>query len=122
MQYFNCTNCPNADPNADPDGDGLNNQAEFLAGTNPTNSASGLEIISALPQGNDVTITWRTGGGSTNVVQATGGDVGGNYATNFTDISSPIAIPGSGDVTTNYLDAGGATNVPSRFYRIRLAP
>ena len=120
--HFGCTNCAGANATDDPDGDGMDNLAEFLAGTDPNNSASGLRIISALPQGNDVMITWKTGGGSTNIVQATGGDVSGNYATNFNDISGPIVIPGSGDVTTNYLDLGGATNMPSRFYRIRLGP
>ena len=73
-------------------------------------------------QGNDVVITWTTAGTHTNAVQATPGDGNGGYATNFTDISSPIIITGSGDVTTNYTDAGGATNAPSRYYRLRLVP
>jgi len=47
---------------------------------------------------------------------------GGNYTTNFADISGLIILPGSGDVTTNYIDVGGATNVPSRYYRVRLSP
>jgi hypothetical protein len=119
---FGCTNCSQADAAADPDGDGQNNMAEFLSGTNPTNSASVLRIISALPQNNDVVVTWQTAGGRTNAVQATVGDANGGYSTNFTDISGLIVLPGSGELTTNYLDAGGATNVPSRFYRIRLVP
>jgi len=53
-------------------------------------------------------------------VQATNG-IGGNYATNFTDLSSQIILTGSGNVTTNYLDMGVATNSPFRFYRVRLA-
>ena len=121
-QFFGCTNCPQADAAADPDGDGQNNMAEFLAGTSPTNSASALRILSALPHNNDVVITWRTAGGRTNKVQATAGDASGGYTTNFIDISDPFIIPGSDDTTTNYTDDGGATNVPSRFYRVRLVP
>jgi hypothetical protein len=56
------------------------------------------------------------------VVQATAGSPGGSYSTNFLDLSPLIIITGSGDTVTNYLDSGGATNVPSRYYRVRLAP
>ena len=127
MQYFGCTNvaiCPQADATADPDGDGQNNLAEFLSGTDPTQSGSALRIISGVTQGADVMLTWTTAGGYTNAVQATGGDVNGGYTTNSIDITtSPhIIIPGSGDATNDYVDEGGATNVPSRFYRIRLVP
>jgi PKD repeat protein len=122
IQYFGSTNNPAAAPNADPDGDGQDNLAEFLAGTNPTNSASGLHITSVAASGSDVVITWSTAGGVTNVVQATAGDGNGGYSTNFTDLSGPIAIIGSGDMTTNYTDVGGGTNVPARYYRVRLAP
>jgi len=122
IQYFGSTTNPAAAATADPDGDGQNNLAEFLAGTNPTNSASGLHITSVAPSGNDVVITWSTAGGVTNVVQATAGDGNGGYSTNFTDLSGPIAITGSGDTTTNYTDVGGGTNIPARYYRVRLAP
>jgi len=86
-------------------------------------------LFSALPfsitgidkEGNNMRISWQTPGGVTNVVQVANGVVG-NYATNFTDLSPEIILPGSGIVTTNYLDVGGATNIPSRYYRVRLAP
>jgi PKD repeat protein len=122
LGYFGCTNCPQALPSADPDGDGQNNAAEFLSGTDPTNSASGLRVVSTVRQGNDVTVTWTTAGGFTNAVQATAGNANGGYTTNFTDISGPLIISGSGNVTTNYTDIGGGTNNPSRYYRIRLVP
>jgi PKD repeat protein len=122
LSHFGCTNCPQAAASADPDGDGQNNLAEFLAGTNPNNSSSGLRILLVARQTNDMVIRWATAGGRTNVVQATAGGANGGYTTNFTDISAPIMIPGSGDVTTNYSDSNGATNGPSRFYRIRLMP
>ena len=35
----------------DADGDGMNNRAEYLAGTNPTNSASKLQLEALLPNG-----------------------------------------------------------------------
>jgi pectate lyase len=122
LSHFNCTNCPQADATADPDGDGLNNLAEFLSGSDPNNSSSGLRIISVTPQNNgDMLITWTTVGGHTNAVQAT---AGGGYNTNYVDITTPphIIVSGIGDVTTNYTEGGGATNAPSRFYRIRLVP
>jgi len=124
LQYFTCTNCPQAAATADPDGDGQNNLAEYLAGTDPTSSTSALRIISAVRQGNDIAISWSTAGGHTNVMQVSAGDGNGNYATNnFADISgSTTIVSGSGNAITNYTDVGGASNTPSRFYRIRLVP
>ena len=40
MQYFTCTNCPQADPAYDADGTGQNNQFKYVAGLDPTNPAS----------------------------------------------------------------------------------
>ena len=124
LQYFGCTGCPQADGNADPDGDGMSNTNEFLSGTDPTNNASVLRIISTVRQTTDVVIVWTTAGGHTNAVQANSGDANGNYTTNFVDITTPphVIIPGSGDATNTYVDGGAATNGPSRFYRIRLVP
>jgi hypothetical protein len=122
VQYFGSTTNPLAAAGADPLGKGISNTNQFLVGLNPTNPASVFQILRIVPQSNDVVIIWATGAGHTNVVQATGGDVNGNYATNFTDISGPLAIPGSGDTTNNYRDVGGATNAPARFYRLRLRP
>ena len=70
-------------------------------------------------QGNDVSVTWITPGGWTNVVQVANGLGGTN---NFSDRSSSILAVNGDIVTTNYLDVGGAINHPSRFYRIRLGP
>jgi autotransporter-associated beta strand protein len=122
INYFGSTNNPAGAADADPDGDGMSNTNEFLAGTNPTNSLSALRIIAVAGQTDDVTVTWTTAGGKTNAVQATAGGPGGDYTNDYTDISGLIILPGIGDATTNYLDVGGATNIPSRYYRIRLAP
>jgi autotransporter-associated beta strand protein len=120
--YFSSTSNPAAGSEADPDGDGMSNTDEFLAGTNPTNSLSGLRIISIVPRDNDVVIVWTTVGGRTNAVQATAGVVDGGYTAGFVDLSGLIIISGSGDTTTNYVDVGGVTNGPARYYRIRLVP
>src|SRR5207245_1316483 len=90
---------------ADPDGDGMSNLQEFLASTDPTNSASFFHIVSIARQGGDILITWTCGGSRTNVVQGTS-DLG----INFTDMSSNLILSGTGDTLTNYLDAGGVTN------------
>jgi beta-glucanase (GH16 family) len=104
--------------NADPDGDGMSNLQEYLAGTDPTNGASFFHIISVAPQGNDMLITWMSGGGVTNVVQATT-----NLALGYSDISTDIVTAGTGTSLTNsYVDPGGATNNPNQYYRIRLGP
>jgi len=115
LQYFGCTNCPKAAATADPDGDGQDNWAEFLAGTDPTNGASAFRITAVAQEGNDIRVTWTTAGGRTNVVEATS-----NLTNSYSSISSNIVISGSGDQTNSYLDVGGAINGPTRFYRVRL--
>jgi hypothetical protein len=105
---------------ADPDGDGLSNLQEFLAGTDPTNSASALRIISVARQGGDILVAWTMGGGKSNALQVASGNPGGGYATNnFADI---FLVTNTVGTATNYLDIGAVTNFPSRFYRVRLVP
>jgi hypothetical protein len=104
----------------DPDGDGMSNLQEYLAGTDPTNSASSFHVISVLPSGIDLLVTWMTGSGRTNALQATAGDASGGYNTNnFTDI---FIVTNTIGTVTNYLDVGAATNAPARYYRVRLLP
>jgi T5SS/PEP-CTERM-associated repeat protein len=100
--------------NVDSDGDGLTDLQEFLAGTDPTNSASAFRITSVAQEGNDVRVMWMTAPGKTNALQATSESV-----TNFTDIFTVTNTVGS---TTNYLDVGAVTNWTTRFYRVRLVP
>jgi hypothetical protein len=101
----------------DADNDGMSNLAEFLAGTNPTNAASNLRLLSASNPGNGTRLTWTVVGGKSYVVQ-TAATLGA--ANSFTDLSPVIPALGSGESVTNFLDA--ATNAPTRFYRIRLGP
>jgi PKD repeat protein len=124
QQYFACIGCAQAAGNLDADGDGISNTNEFLAGTNPTNSLSGLRIISVVRQATtNMVITWNAVGGKSYVVQTNAPPASGSYTNNFADLSSSIGpIPGSGDTTAVYTNWAGATNAPSRYYRIRLVP
>jgi hypothetical protein len=92
--------------------DGLQINAENV---NPPPPAGVFSVTNVTVQGNNVSVSWNTIGGETNVVQAAKGT-----PTNFADIS-PAIVAGGGDLTNaSYVDVGGATNPPGRFYRVRL--
>ncbi len=106
----------------DADGDGMSNLQEYLADSDPTNSASLLHIISVQLAADDVIVTWMGGGGTTNMLQYSSGANGG-YTNNYMDIPPQLILPALGtSIITNQIDFGGATNGPSRFYRVRLVP
>jgi T5SS/PEP-CTERM-associated repeat protein len=105
------------DAENDSDGDKMSNLEEYLAGTNPTNAASCLQITSQTISNHSVNVSWKAVGGKSYVVQKSPSPTAG-----FTDLSPAIPIPGTAEITTNYLDVGAATNWSGRFYRIRLGP
>jgi GH25 family lysozyme M1 (1,4-beta-N-acetylmuramidase) len=115
-QYFGSNS---ANPNADADNDGMSNLSEYLAGTNPTNSASGFRMLAAVRTNNDIRLDWTTVGGHRYAVQIRTNSIGSPAA--FLDVSPVISVPGSNEGSTNYVHLGGATN-PAAFYRIRLVP
>ena len=92
---------------------------EFLAGTDPTDSASAFRITSIAHEGADFRITWMTGIGRTNALQLAPGDASGSYLNNFNDL---FIVTDAVSTTTNYLDFGATTNGPARYYRVRLVP
>ena len=99
----------------DSDGDGMPDDQEIIAGTNPTNNLSLLRITSVTTEGDDTRVTWSTAGGRTNVVQVT------SDLSSYSNISPNIVITGSGDAITNYLDPDGVIQT-QRFYRIGVVP
>jgi len=117
LAYFGCTNCLQAAAQADPLGKGISNFDQYRIGLNPTNAASLFQILSVAQTSNDLSVTWQSVGGCTNLLEAAL-DLAGTY----TNASPNIIIAGSGETITNYLDIGSATNGPTRFYRVRFVP
>jgi hypothetical protein len=105
------------DPGNDPDGDGFTNLQEYLAGTDPTDSASFFGITAVAREGDDIRITWQTAPGRTNALERTAGSAGG-FTNDFAGITNIIAATS----VTNVLDVGAATNSPAFYYRVRLVP
>jgi hypothetical protein len=114
------TNAPGSCASCDADGDGFNNLQEYLAGTDPTTSASAFRITSVTRTGANLLVTWTMGSGKTNALQVTPGDGKGNFSTNsFTD---RFIVTNTVGTVANYLDIGAATNMPAGYYRVRLVP
>ncbi len=118
IQYFGSTNAPSADAGADPDGDGQDNLAEFLAGTDPTNSAAYFHIMAIASESNGVRITWATGPGRTNALQSSPGAPSVGYSNNYADI---FIVTNTTGTVTDYLDVGAVSN-PAGYYRVRVLP
>jgi ELWxxDGT repeat protein len=79
-----------------------------------------VQITGLRRQGNDMSISWTSPGGLTNVLQTSAGNVGGGVTNNFADRSTPLVAPAGDMVLLTYLDVGGATNTAARYYRVRI--
>ncbi len=112
-QYFPLFTAPEAGPNADPDGDGYNNQAEYISGTVPTNSLSLLKIESVTLTGDGSTITWQSAPQKRYQVWSRLDVAGDPWQT----VGTPVLAT---DSLTQFIDVS-ATN-SFRFYRIQALP
>jgi hypothetical protein len=103
------------DPNADPDGDGMSNKQEYLAGTNPNDANSDLEItsISASTSGSTATITWESVLARSYYIQKRL-DLSPSFS--WTDSGLGL-IPSDGASTTRMVVDSTA---PFRFYRVEV--
>ena len=114
MLHFGCTNCPQAAATADPDGDGMNNNQEFGAGTDPTDSRSRLRIFAFNVESGHPVLSFES-------------LLGNHYGFEFSDNLglgpwTPLNtnIWGRTDATT-VTDPNAASH-PQRFYRVRTQP
>jgi len=95
----------------DPDGDGFSNLQEYLAGIDPTNSASTLQITSITRQPNgDNVVVWTSASGKNYQLYAT---------TNLAGAYAPVGgtIPSAG-ATTSYTDTG--VTDATKYYKVKV--
>lgn len=111
-QYFPVFTSASAAPTADPDGDGFNNTAEYLSGTDPTNALSLLKVNKVVQDGTGATITWQSGVGKRYQILSRANFSPAQWVTNTT-------VSGTG-ATTQYKDLTGTTGF--RFYRVQAVP
>jgi hypothetical protein len=97
--------------NADADHDGLNNLAEYLAGTNPTNPASNLGVkMLSVTKSNTVTVSWASVAGKSYWVERATNFPGSFHTVLQTNIA---ATP-----PTNTLNDTAILPGKTRFYRV----
>jgi len=125
-----------SDPNADDDQDGEDTLAEYYAGTNPTNAASVLKVLSVewsqedegeedvVGAGNPVTLTWASVGGTRYRVQYSNGGANGGPSGPFIDVvrDAPVEIDPSPYRTASTQSFIQTPTNTVRYYRIQVVP
>ena len=109
LQQFNLPINPATDT-ADPDGDGVDNYHEWLAHSDPTNRFSFPPLLTLIPYGPDVILTWPTNAVGFTLQSTTNPASPSAWATNS---PAPIVIGGQ-NVIINPLTG------PQQFYRLSL--
>jgi hypothetical protein len=111
LQYFGHTG---VDPNDDPDRDGLSNVAEFISGTNPTDTQSRFAILNVLadPLGG-LRIEWSSVQGKFYILQRSG-DLFNGFADLQTHLEATAPL-------NSFRDAS-ATGTGPHFYRLLVEP
>jgi hypothetical protein len=102
------------DPNADPDGDGMSNFQEYLAGTNPNDANSDLEItaFNSTPGGTSANVTWESVLTRNYYLQKR---LSLNTNALWFDSGLGLISPDGSSTTRTVTD----TNAPMRFYRVQ---
>jgi hypothetical protein len=95
----------------DLDGDGMNNWQEWRCGTDPSSALSVLRVLSALPTGTNVIVTWQSVAGINYFLERS---TTPGAASAFTPVVTNIA--GLPDTST-FTDTNGVVGQPA-FYRV----
>ena len=89
LQQFNLPINPATDT-ADPDGDGVDNCREWLAGSDPTKRFSFPPLLTLIPYGANVTLTWPTNAVGFTLQSSTSLVSPAVWSTNFPGRSSSV--------------------------------
>lgn len=112
-KYFPLFTAPEAAPLADPDQDQYSNQQEYIAGTNPADSASLLKIERVTRDQNGTSLVWQSGPGRRYQVLVRSDSIGAPWV----PLGSPVTAAG---LQTSFLDP--SPDPAQRFYRIQALP
>ncbi len=112
-KYFFPFTQTNAAPNADPDGDGFVNSAEYVAGTDPTNPASLLKMLSTTTAANGTTVKWQSVVGKHYQLMSRT-DLGSG---SWQNVGSPVIANGA---TAQQLDSSATNGI--HFYKVQVFP
>jgi len=109
LQHFGTINI---DPDADPDHDGMSNRQEYLAGTDPNDPSSLLQITAESfgPDGTTASLTWNSVLTRQYYIEKTS-----DLTMPWTDSGLGLISP-DGAATTRVF---GDTSAPARFYRVQ---
>jgi hypothetical protein len=111
IRYFGSIGAAGAGASADPDHDGMNNLAEYRAGTVPTNASSVLRMSSAECHGGGFVVTWPGVDGKTYRIEAAT-----NLVSGFTAVEAS-ALRGTPPMNVHTATVGQAQ---AGFYRVVL--
>jgi hypothetical protein len=104
-----------ADPHGDNDGDGMDNLAESIAGTDPRDNRSLLKITGLMVVPEGVIIDWKGGQAARQRLEVCSDLVTPATGTGWTTVYSNVNLPTP--VTNSFIHAGCANS--NRFYRIK---
>jgi hypothetical protein len=111
--YFPNPSLPEAARTADPDGDGLNNEGEHAAGTDPKDASSVLRILALTIQSQPLqaVLGWQSASSRSYIIEFAS-DPDGPWS------ALGPAVPSAGNTTQTGINL--LSGEPKRFYRVRL--
>jgi hypothetical protein len=109
-QYFGTTSAPEAALGADPDQDGMSNEQEYYAGTDPSRSSSALRITAVTDGDGNRVVQFESVAGNTYSIQYRDSFLDGAWI-KLNDVG-PVLIPGIVSIPA------GPTGTAERFYRV----